>query len=254
VRNQTNQSRRRSGPAGRRFSASTVTVPVLLLVAVVGWGGGYGAIILEGNFREVVPQRVYRSGQPTPGQLQEWIQRYQLKTVVNLRGATAPVAAEEGAVAAALGVDYVCIELGAYRLMTKGELTQVIQILENARQPLLIHCYHGVDRAGTVSALAEWLLGGRSYRHARWQAYVLPGPWKRKAGSGHISDTLTVYEDYCRTHHWDPDDPSRFKDWARNIYDPPLSKVGLLGLMSRPAVKTTVGASPRAASEPPPSE
>jgi protein tyrosine phosphatase (PTP) superfamily phosphohydrolase (DUF442 family) len=192
----------------------------LLLVALVIPGGYYGVTIGRGNFHEVVPGRVYRSGQPTADQLRAWIRRYGLKTVVNLRGLDAPTAREEGDIAAAMGVDEIYLSLGAYELMGQQELLRLIEVLQTAKKPLLLHCYHGVDRAGTASALAAWLLGGQPYNRAKWQAYVPPGPWKRWNGSKHISDTLSLYEDYCRQHGLDPDDPALFKHWAANIYRP----------------------------------
>lgn len=101
--------------------------------------------------------------------------------------------------------------------MPREELRRLIEVLQTAQEPMLIHCYHGVDRAGTASALAAWLRGGQPYNRAKWQAYVPSGPWKRPNGV-HISDTLALYEDYCRRHGVNPDDRSLFKRWAREIY------------------------------------
>ena len=176
--------------------------------------------IAGGNFREVVPHRVYRSGQPDPEQLRAWIQQYRLKTIVNLRGSTAPEAVQEKALATSMGVDMVSLNLSAYELMPSETLVQLIEVLQTAQEPILLHCYHGVDRAGTASALAAWLLGRQPYDQAKWQAYVPPGPWKRWNGSAHISDTLTVYEDYCRQRGVSPDNPALFKHWAAHIYRP----------------------------------
>jgi protein tyrosine phosphatase (PTP) superfamily phosphohydrolase (DUF442 family) len=190
----------------------------LIFVTIAVVGGSYGAMIARGNFHEVVPQRVYRSGQPSPERLRVWIRRYGLKTVVNLRGPTAPGAAEERALAASMGVDAVCLELNAYKVLPGRRLVQLLDVLQTARQPMLLHCYHGVDRAGTAAALAAWLLGYQPYDRAKWQAYVPLGPWKRLNGSSHISDVLTLYEDFCRARGLSPDDPSLFQHWAREVY------------------------------------
>jgi protein tyrosine phosphatase (PTP) superfamily phosphohydrolase (DUF442 family) len=204
----------------RRPIRPALSVPVswLLLISIVGLAGGYGAFMAAGNFREVIPGRIYRSGQPSLQQLPAWIRHYGLKTIVNLRGPNAPLAAEEKAVAATLGVDVVYVQLSAYRVMTAAQLVRLIDVLESAREPVLLHCRQGVDRAGTAGAIAAWLLGGQSYRQAKWQAYVPPGPWKRYGGSAHISDTLTLYETYCREQGLNPDDPCRFKFWVRKVY------------------------------------
>ncbi len=205
-------------PARRRTATDRAELGFLLLVTIAGVGGSYWAMIARGNFHEVVPQRIYRSGQPTPERLRTWIHRYGLKTIVNLRGPTAPGAAEERALAASMGVDFICLELNAYKRLSSRKLVQLLDALQTARPPMLLHCYHGVDRAGTAAALAAWLLGQQPYDRAKWQAYVPPGPWKRSNGSGHISDVLTRYEDFCRERGLSPDNPSLFQRWAREIY------------------------------------
>jgi rhodanese-related sulfurtransferase len=187
-------------------------------MSVLILGGYYGAATATGNFHEVVPHRIYRSGQPSAEQLRAWIDRYNLKTIIILRGREGSHAAEEDAVARSMGADVVILKLSAYVSMPSDKLVQLIEILEGARQPILLHCRHGVDRAGTASAIAAWLVGSRTFGFAKWQAYMPPGPWKNRKGKGHISDVLTFYEDYCREQGLSPNDPSLFKYWARNVY------------------------------------
>jgi hypothetical protein len=187
-------------------------------MSVLILGGYYGAATATGNLREVVPHRIYRSGQPSAGQLRAWIQHYDLKTIIILRGQDARLAAQESAVARSLDADVVTLKLSAYVPMPSDRLVQLIEILERAKQPMLLHCRHGVDRAGTASAIAAWLVGGQSYSRAKWQAYVPPGPWKDRKGTGHVSDVLAFYERYCREQGRSPDDPSFFKYWAKNVY------------------------------------
>lgn len=206
----------RPGPASRRGADGTC-LWFLLLMSFGVPGGLYGVMFARGNLHEVVPHRIYRSAQPSDAQLRSWISRYGLKTVVNLRGTTAPGAAEEETVVTSLGVEMVFLSFGAHELMPRERLLRLIEVLQTAQEPILLHCYHGVDRAGTASALAAWLRGGQPYDRARWQAYVPSGPWKRPNGI-HISDTLALYEDYCRRHGLNPDDRSFFKRWARDIY------------------------------------
>jgi len=187
-------------------------------MSVLILGGYYGAATATGNLREVVPHRVYRSGQPSAGQLRAWIQHYGLKTIIVLRGQDARHAAQENAAARSMGADVVTLKLSAYVPMPSDKLVQLIEILESVKQPMLLHCRHGVDRAGTASAIAAWLVGGQSYGRARWQAYVPPGPWKDRKGTGHVSDVLAFYERYCREQGRSPGDPSFFKYWAKNVY------------------------------------
>ena len=221
----TNLARARQVRAtARRMATDRAELGFLIFVTIAVVGGSYGAMIARGNFHAVVPQRVYRSGQPTPEQLRAWINRYGLKTIVNLRGPTAPGAAEERALAESLGVDEVCLEFSAYKLPPARTLVQLLDVFQTARQPMLLHCRQGVDRAGTAAALAAWLVGHQPYDRAKWQAYVPPGPWKRVHGSSHISDVLDLYEDFCRERGVNPDDPSLFQHWVREIYSAQSSR------------------------------
>ena len=198
---------------------SAMSFGQIVFLALVAWPCyQIGIFAMASNFREVVPNRIYRSGQPGTEQLEAWIRRYQLKTVVNLRGSTSPQAAEDEAVAEATGVRLVHIALTASRPMTARQLQHVLEVLDSVEEPVLFHCADGIDRSGTVCALAAWLIGGQPYDKARWQAFVPPGPWKNKQGLGHISDTLDEYEAYCRSLGLDRDDPTRFRYWVAEVY------------------------------------
>ena len=210
------RSRHRTGCALRK---SVLPFGQIVFLALAAWPCyEIGVLTIAGNFRVVIPGRIYRSGQPGAGQLEAWIGRYNLRTIVNLRGSTSPRADEEEAIADATGVRLVHIALTASRPMTRKQLQRVIGVLDTAEEPMLIHCAQGIDRSGTVSALAAWLIGGEPYDEARWQAYVPPGPWKNKRGFGHISDTLDSYEAYCQSIGEDRNDAACFRRWAADIY------------------------------------
>ncbi|UCG57828.1 MAG: tyrosine-protein phosphatase [Phycisphaerales bacterium] len=167
------------------------------------------------NFREVVSGRVYRSAQPSPGQLRQWMRRYGIRTVINLRGDAGQITEDERAVADELGVEMIAISLSANRIPPKDRRAQLIRAIETAEQPILIHCAHGVDRAGTASALAAMAIGKMDYEKAKWHAYVPPGPWKRKQGSNyvHISDMLRLYESFCKRNGLDTNSWHQLKQW-----------------------------------------
>jgi protein tyrosine/serine phosphatase len=211
----------------RRLAADRADLGFLLFLSIIVPLSHYGVMFARGNLHEVVPQRVYRSGQPSPGQLRAWIRRYGLKTVVSLRGTTAPGADEEKAVVTSMGADMIYLSLSAHELIPSDELVRLIDVIQTAKKPMLLHCQHGVDRAGTASALAAWLVGGQPYDRARWQAYVPSGPWKHPKGAPHVSDTLALYDDYCRWHAVNPDDTALFKFWAREVYRPNNGSAGL---------------------------
>jgi protein tyrosine/serine phosphatase len=181
---------------------------------------------ISSNLHEVVKDKIYRSGQPRLEQLRSWINRYNIKTVINLRGANAPHAAEEVQLAKELNVRIVFFELSAYKLMSAEKLIELLDVLKEAQQPVLIHCKNGVDRAGAVSALAAWLVGGKDFETAERQLYVPPGPWKRRWFiSPHISDTLEMYESYCYRNKLDLDSIEQFDKWIKTVYNDYLCSV-----------------------------
>src|SRR4051794_23870920 len=49
-----------------------------------------GRIVLTDNLHEIVPGRLYRGGQPTGRSLEALIQRYKIRTVLNVRGCCYP--------------------------------------------------------------------------------------------------------------------------------------------------------------------
>jgi len=174
---------------------------------------------INSNFHEVVQGKIYRSGQPRLEQLRSWINRYNIKTVINLRGTKAPLAVEEAQLAKELNVRIVFCRLSAYKLITVEELNELLNLLKESPQPILIHCRNGVDRAGTVSALAAWLVGGRDFETAERQLYIPPGPLKRRRFiSPHISDTVKMYESYCYRNKLDLNSVEQFDKWRRTVY------------------------------------
>lgn len=179
---------------------------------------------LNGNFEEVVPQKVYRSGQPTPEQLKKWAEQYGIKTIINLRGDVEKEVKAEQTAAKELDLEMISMHLSSRRLTARYLLIDLIETIEKAETPILIHCRSGIDRAGTAAAIAAMVIGNIDYEKAKWQAYVAPGPWKRKKYDhrdypqdyAHISDVFRLYERYCRDNNLDTNNWPQFKQWIRD--------------------------------------
>jgi protein tyrosine phosphatase (PTP) superfamily phosphohydrolase (DUF442 family) len=176
--------------------------------------------VLLANFGVVVPGQIYRSGQPSPAQLARWIGKYGLKTVLDLRGDEGNFAAPEKAVTDRMGVALVPVAVGARSPLPRPALMKLMEAIESAPKPMLIHCASGVERSGTVSALAAMAIGGKDYDTARSQAYIPLGPLDRKDGSSHISDVLREYEEYCAHHALQHGGWKEFRAWAAKVYMP----------------------------------
>jgi protein tyrosine/serine phosphatase len=120
-------------------------VLVGMLAAALVWDYG-----VQKNFDTVVPGKVYRSGQPTEGQLGEWIREYGLRGILSLRFG---VPAYEAELAERYGVKLYHVPFSATTGLKKGQWEKIKTILtDESNLPLLIHCYGGGDRSGIVTA------------------------------------------------------------------------------------------------------
>jgi protein tyrosine phosphatase (PTP) superfamily phosphohydrolase (DUF442 family) len=186
----------------------------------------------EGNLGVVDPGLVMRSAQPTT-QLSDWVGRFGLKSILNLRGGGAGdwwygleiKSSREN------GVLYYDLPLSATRRPTRRELLQLIDLLDRCSYPLLIHCKSGADRTGLASAIYRMVRRGEPPETALASFSIEFGhiPY---FGTEHLHEPLQEYDVWLKssglTHSTD-----RFRNWVRNQYiapdppaDPPLIKPG----------------------------
>jgi protein tyrosine phosphatase (PTP) superfamily phosphohydrolase (DUF442 family) len=94
-----------------------------------------------------VDAHVYRSAQPTAAGMRE-LEKLGIRTVLCLRDFHDDVDEARGT-----GLKLVRIELNAWHA-DEGELVEALRVLvAPANWPVLVHCQHGADRTGLVSAL-----------------------------------------------------------------------------------------------------
>jgi protein tyrosine/serine phosphatase len=123
--------------------------------AVVLGCGYLGAIQFTGSFSAVTPGELYRSAQLTPTQLDEYVKKYGIRTIINLRGANEgrswyDVEVKESDRLKLVHVDF---RMSARHELTQAQAMALIALMEKADKPLLIHCKDGADRSGLASAL-----------------------------------------------------------------------------------------------------
>ncbi len=121
--------------------------PVVLIVFVLGINtSGYALYRVEtSNFSTVSPGTVYRSGQMDEAQWTDYIQKYAIRSVLNLRGEhrAASWYQEEVRAADKLGVTHYDVKISANREVDNGALDTILAIMRQAPKPLLIHCQAG---------------------------------------------------------------------------------------------------------------
>ena len=134
------------------------------------------------NFYEVDPGNFYRMAQPSGKNLTRIIEDYQIETVINLRGETPEKKwwEEERAAMEASGKTWINIGNRAGRLPHRDDLRTLLDALDNAPRPILVHCQAGADRTGLASAIYQMAYMDKTpeeaskmltlrYFHRRWK-------------------------------------------------------------------------------------
>lgn len=150
----------------------------LALVGLSALFGAYlGILILSGNFHEVLPGQLYRSAQLSGERLGQEIDRYGIKTVINLRGENVGKGwyDDEVAATAAHGATHVDFGMSASKDLTPEKTQRLLALLKTAEQPILVHCMSGADRTGLASVIFLQQVAGVDEEEAEWQLSPLYG-------------------------------------------------------------------------------
>ena len=129
-----------------------IGIALLALAAVAAVGYIY-QVHLNYRFAAITDGKVYKSAAIPPEKLASYVDRYHLKTVVDLRDVDeqADVDAEQAALDK-LGVTHVHLPTG--QVPPQETVDQFVALMADPDvYPVLIHCHHGVSRSVLFSAL-----------------------------------------------------------------------------------------------------
>lgn len=148
-------------PARLRFALAATVVALIVAAPLV-----YSAHLSTHmrNLRVTEPGVLYRSGQLTPAGLEQVIRDHSIKTVVTLRAARQPGARSpdswEEDMCAAKGLNHVRIVPRVWGADEAGEIPaeQAVQEFlavmdKKENHPVLVHCFAGIHRTGTMCAI-----------------------------------------------------------------------------------------------------
>ena len=148
------------------------------LILILILAGGYIFYVLDqGNFHAITDGEAYRSAQLNRDKLGYYIRRYNIKSILNLRG-TNPDSdwyREELRVSTANHIKHYDIALSSTREPTEKDVKQLTEIFREAPRPILIHCQSGADRAGLVAAMWKVIVDQESKPEAEKQLSVFYG-------------------------------------------------------------------------------
>lgn len=116
-------------------------------------------VLNKDNFHEVVPKKVFRSGQLNKEELAHYVNKYNIKTVIDLRKSGDKENEQrfsERKLLTSLGVEYEWIPMVGSNTRQYDSIEKFISLSEEKKEPLLIHCSSGTHRTGVMTAI--WLM------------------------------------------------------------------------------------------------
>jgi len=177
------------------------------------------AWLVTGNLHSVIDDQVYRSGQPSAQQLSELADRHGLRSIVNLRGDQHDLTwyAAERQVAAERDLDFHSLRLSGERLPSPDNLARLLDMLDEAERPTLIHCLRGTDRSGLASALTL-LLAGADLETARREFSIEHG-YLAVVSPSDLRQLLDLYQAWLAS-EGTPHSAEQLHRFAREGYTP----------------------------------
>ncbi len=135
----------------------------IFLIVLVGVGKYVYDMNINHNFETITENKVYKSGVIPPDEIADYVAKYNIKSIVDLRfpgtgddvnnpEIPAELTAEKEAISKIKGVNY--FNNGSDQVPTQKNLDIFFKIMDNPdNYPVLLHCYHGVGRAEMYSAI-----------------------------------------------------------------------------------------------------
>lgn len=161
-----------------------------------------------------LPGGLYRSSQPSPGQIRKYQHRLGIRTIINLRGADdSGRYALEAEECRRLGITLIDFKGILSRSAPYVEVTQAAQeMFASIEYPALIHCKSGADRAGFGAAL---------YRFFRLNEPVAEAMRELSWKYGHFKGSKTgvldfFFEEYLAAN---AREPIEFMHWLTTVYN-----------------------------------
>jgi len=187
----------------------------LLLTASMTTSCGY----FNNNLHAVEKGVVYRSAQLNECSLEKMIKKYEIKTVINLRGKCGQGDEwykDEVRTCEKYGVQHYDIRFSARSLPKKDSLLKLFEAFEQAEYPLLVHCLRGADRAGLAGTIYELQYNGKSLEDSLKQLSIRYGHISARS----MDDFFKLYEKFgkgrdLRTWVLEDYDEIKYKDYFK---------------------------------------
>jgi protein tyrosine phosphatase (PTP) superfamily phosphohydrolase (DUF442 family) len=195
----------------RFFVSVSFRAVATLILAIALFCTGFALWRISIHNEDVVePGKLYRSAQLSIPELREDITQNGILTVINLRGKNTGSLwyRQEVATCRELDVRHIDVHLSGKHLPPPLEIDKLLDALQTAPRPILVHCLNGSDRTGLASCI--FLID---------QEHV---PWKQAEDAlsvrfGHIALHPYFRMDEFIQLYGQSGNPS-INAWTRNVY------------------------------------
>lgn len=151
-----------------------IAYPIILLTLVA-----FIYINIYGNFHKV-NNDLYRSNQLNSFNLSYYVDQYEIRSIINLRGEKRKDQSylDEIAIAKDNNITHIDFKMRSKNVYDEETLDRLVQMMQDAPKPLLVHCLGGADRTSLAVALYEYSISGKSSEEAmknmKWYYGHLP--------------------------------------------------------------------------------
>ncbi|MEA2019175.1 MAG: tyrosine-protein phosphatase [Campylobacterota bacterium] len=124
---------------------------------------------IYGNFHKI-DNDVYRSGKLNKYNLPYYLNKYEIKTVLNLHGTSSKSWYQnEKDITKSLNVNHINFKMNSGSYYDFNKTSELIEVMRKAQKPMLIHCLGGADRTSLAAALYQYAIIDKSEEEAREQ-------------------------------------------------------------------------------------
>jgi protein tyrosine phosphatase (PTP) superfamily phosphohydrolase (DUF442 family) len=135
----------------------------IVLTAVLFLPASYFIYMEEqGNFHAITPGEAYRSAQLDGDELQHYIRKFNIKSIINLRGKRTGRSwyQEELLVSKHFNCRHYDLSIPPDKSPSPEQVKKLLQLFATAPRPILLHCKAGADRTGLAAALWKAVVNG----------------------------------------------------------------------------------------------
>lgn len=148
----------------------------VVLICFLGIVAGVCFWYLEeyANFHPITPGEAYRSAQLDQDQLEYYVRKYQIQSIINLGGKKERYQWYKNEIETSqkLGVRHFDLRLSARKAPSALKISELLRLFEIAPRPVLIHCQAGADRSGLAAAVWKVVIDGSTKSTAQKQLSI----------------------------------------------------------------------------------